>query len=93
MSLVSEKVVINVLCPNCEEKNNCPDYKEAKKTGDYIEDCENFTEVEYCIKKTHTCPECKSDNVYKDGENFEGEYFECLDCGAEWKRLWDGTIF
>ncbi|MDH5374361.1 MAG: hypothetical protein OEY40_00905 [Candidatus Bathyarchaeota archaeon] len=40
-----------------------------------------------------TCPECGSSNVYKHGENFEGEYFECLDCGAEWKRLWDGTIY
>jgi len=39
------------------------------------------------------CPECESTNVYKDGENFEGEYFECLDCGADWKRLWDGTIY
>jgi len=39
-----------------------------------------------------TCPKCGSENVYKLGENFEGEFFECLDCNANFTRFWSGEI-
>jgi len=44
-------------------------------------------------EKHNRCPECRSSNVHKLGESSEGEYFECIDCGAEWKRTWDGTVY
>jgi len=39
------------------------------------------------------CPKCQSSNVYKIGEDPSGEFFICLDCDEEWKRLWDGTVY
>lgn len=39
------------------------------------------------------CPECESPYLYKYGENFEAEFFECEDCSATFERRWNGKIW
>jgi len=38
------------------------------------------------------CPKCGSDDLYKYGENFQGEFFECLDCDVQFQLKWNGEI-
>lgn len=45
------------------------------------------------VARAIKCPKCQSSNVNKIGEDPSGEFFICLDCDEEWKRLWDGTVY
>jgi len=39
------------------------------------------------------CPNCGSPYLYKYGENFEAEFFECEDCSCTFERRWNGKLW
>ena len=71
------------------KKSNSKDEESMTSPQEYFGTAEGRLEAQTKSK----CSKCGSDNVRKSSEDSDGEHFECLDCGEEWKRALNGTVY
>ena len=72
-----------------KKKSNLKDEESMTSPQEYFGSAEGRLEAQ----TKSECPKCGSDNVRKSSEDSDGKHFECLDCGEEWKRALNGTVY